>query len=465
MKMRFLKPTIITGAALLAAWLPLSGALTAQAISSCPTDPLSNLMPHVTSVSDSDPINVGVKFQVKGAPYVSGVKFYKGTGNTGTHVAHLYDVTATYTSETSSGWQTVDFSSEVQVRDDHNYIVWVSMPNGHYAADSPMVGGDNYFGTMYGHGFGNSEDVVTISQGDNGVYGYTSDDSVVPGSSYAANYWVSPVVGDGTTPQNSSGYSSSAALSGRTLSWSTTGKDTNSATSTGQIVRTKLIRQQGEIFDVVGYQTGNNSSITDPSAPRGIGYSYRVINVDACGNESNGSSVASPAGTSHPTDNLFSSDPTSVDTAMTDPATIGMRWKTATAGNISAVRIHRAADTAPTDDKQLTVGVWDTSGNLLASRSLLPGNQEEGWIDVQLTSPLSVAANTDYIVGYFTPNGRESYTNNTFDNAVTNGDLSAPASTMGAPNGVYSLNSTMAFPSTAATNNTWYGIDVDFYLP
>lgn len=468
------KAATIGIAAVMALWLPVltPNVQNAGALSSCPTDPLSHLTPYNVNAGDTSAINTGVKFEVRGAPYVQGVKFYKDTANTGTHVAHLYDVTtstdlgsATFTSETSSGWQTVAFESNIQVRDDHSYMVWVSMPNGNYSADSGYAGGNNHFDTGGLGPYGNNEDVVKIPVGNQGVYTYTSDHTAVPSNANTANYWVSPVVSDSTNPGNSSGYSSSHS-GGRTISWSTTGVDANSATSGGAITRTKLVRQQGEVFDTLGYVSGTNSSITDVTATSGTNYTYLVTNVDACGNNSSGSSVMSNTGSMQSYTTLFgNTTPAATDTSQTTPVTVGMRFNSSTSGNIAGARIYRASGVYPTGTTPLTVGLWDTSGNLLASRSLLPGNQQSGWINVAFSSPVSVSANTDYVIGYYSPNGREDYTNNVFDNAVTSGTLTAPADTSGARNGVYSASSTMSYPSTASPNNTWYGVDVNFYTP
>ena len=53
--------------------------------------------------------------------WVSGVRFYKGTGNSGTHTGSLWTdggtllATGTFTGETASGWQTLEFPTAVQV--------------------------------------------------------------------------------------------------------------------------------------------------------------------------------------------------------------------------------------------------------------------------------------------------------------------------------------------------------------
>src|SRR5215213_9234671 len=260
-----------------AAWTWYPGAEVAHAISSCPTDLFSAMTPLNSNFSDPNAVNVGVTFHVNGAPFVRGVKFYKGTGNTGTHVAHLREAgltsdlaSATYTSETSSGWQSVDFGSDVPVQGGATYIVWVSMPAGHYAADGGDIGGGNDFAH---NSFGNPDnDVVYVNSGNSSLYEYTSSDSTAPTHASSANYWVSPVVGDTTNP-DANGLSVSDATSGPSVTWTTTGRDNNDATSVNPVSTT--IMRSGT---VVGQQSGGQSSWAygpnDPTALPGTSYTY-----------------------------------------------------------------------------------------------------------------------------------------------------------------------------------------------
>jgi len=61
-------------------------------------------------------MEVGVKFTADTGGYITGIRFYKAPGNTGTHVGDLWTTggillaTATFTGETASGWQQVDFA-------------------------------------------------------------------------------------------------------------------------------------------------------------------------------------------------------------------------------------------------------------------------------------------------------------------------------------------------------------------
>ena len=49
--------------------------------------------PAVTATSDPDAVELGMKFQASVNGYITGIRFYKGTGNTGTHVGHLWTST------------------------------------------------------------------------------------------------------------------------------------------------------------------------------------------------------------------------------------------------------------------------------------------------------------------------------------------------------------------------------------
>ena len=94
------------------------------------------------SANDSAAVELGVKFESSTAGYVTGIRFYKGSGNTGTHVGHLWTstgtllATATFTGETATGWQQVTFANPVAIAANTVYVASYYAPNGGYAADS-----------------------------------------------------------------------------------------------------------------------------------------------------------------------------------------------------------------------------------------------------------------------------------------------------------------------------------------
>ncbi len=83
-----------------------------------------------------------MKFVPSADGSVIGVRFYKGAGNGGTHTGSLWSSTgtllasATFTGESSSGWQSVYFGTPVAVTAGTTYVASYYAPNGNYAADS-----------------------------------------------------------------------------------------------------------------------------------------------------------------------------------------------------------------------------------------------------------------------------------------------------------------------------------------
>ena len=99
-------------------------------------------VPANPSAIDTSAVELGVKFEANTSGYLSGIRFYKGVGNTGTHVGDLWSSTgvllasATFTNETTTGWQQVTFANPVPIASNTIYIASYYAPNGGYAADS-----------------------------------------------------------------------------------------------------------------------------------------------------------------------------------------------------------------------------------------------------------------------------------------------------------------------------------------
>ena len=97
---------------------------------SAPSDTLfsNTATPAVASSGDTSPIELGIAFQSSVPGYLSGIRFYKGPGNGGTHVAHLWTASgtllasATFTAETASGWQQVNFAQPVAIASGTQYV-------------------------------------------------------------------------------------------------------------------------------------------------------------------------------------------------------------------------------------------------------------------------------------------------------------------------------------------------------
>jgi hypothetical protein len=105
----------------------------------------------VVSASDPSAVNLGVKFTTDTDGSITGIRFYKGAGNTGTHVGSLWTASGTllgqvtFTSESATGWQEADFSSPIPVTAGTTYVASYLAPNGGYsynpAAFTTVLGG------------------------------------------------------------------------------------------------------------------------------------------------------------------------------------------------------------------------------------------------------------------------------------------------------------------------------------
>jgi hypothetical protein len=148
------------------------------------------------------PVELGVKFRSDVAGTVKGIRFYKASTNTGTHVGSLWTSTgtrlasATFNKESASGWQQVNFSTPVSIAADTVYIASYHCPAGHYSEDV------NYFATS-GVDRAPLHLLVNGVSGGNGVYSYGAAGTFPTQAWKAANYWVDlmfqPVSGTGAT--------------------------------------------------------------------------------------------------------------------------------------------------------------------------------------------------------------------------------------------------------------------------
>jgi hypothetical protein len=145
--------------------------------------------PATPSASDTSAVELGVRFTSDMTGYITGIRFYKGSTNTGTHVGNLWTntgtllATATFTNETASGWQQVNFSTPVAITANTVYVASYHTNVGGYSTNS------GYFASA---GVDNAplhalKDGVS---GGNGVFLYGAT-SAFPTSSYnSTNYWV-----------------------------------------------------------------------------------------------------------------------------------------------------------------------------------------------------------------------------------------------------------------------------------
>jgi len=97
-------------------------------------------VPKTIDSGDASSVELGLRFSPAADGFVTGVRFYKSTANTGIHTGSLWNAsgvrlaTVTFSSETASGWQKASFSPQVAVSGGQTYTVSYSDPAGHYSA-------------------------------------------------------------------------------------------------------------------------------------------------------------------------------------------------------------------------------------------------------------------------------------------------------------------------------------------
>jgi len=174
---------------------------------------------------------VGVKFKADNYGYVTAIRFYKASTNTGTHIGNLWTATgqllasATFTGESASGWQQVNFSQPVALNKNTTYVASYFAPKGHYSADAAFFYTTPPLGTSPTitnvdspplHVLRNTNGVV------NGVYSYSGGSTFPTSSNDATNYWVDPVFSPevfNTAPGQVGNVSATAGYASANVTW------------------------------------------------------------------------------------------------------------------------------------------------------------------------------------------------------------------------------------------------------
>ncbi|OBQ14192.1 DUF4082 domain-containing protein [Anabaena sp. AL09] len=180
-----------------------------------------------------------------------------------------------------------------------------------------------------------------------------------------------------------------------------------------------------------------------------IGQQVRVnaTYTDALGGSENILSLASSP-ISALLESIFASTTTPSQPNFTDGPGVdyelGMKFTSAKAGQIQAIRYYKS----PSETGTHVGRIWSSTGTLLANVTFT-NETASGWQQQALSTPVTIPANTTYVVSVNT-NGYYADTPNGFATAITNGDLTAPVRA-----GVY--NETIsAFPTQVYQNENYF---------
>ena len=426
--------------------------------------------PAIVDSGDTQAVELGTKFTSDSNGTITGMRFYKSAANTGTHTGSLWTAsgqllaTATFTGETASGWQQVNFATPVAITAGTTYVTSYHMNAGHYSVSR------SYFTSAFISG-------ALHVPANGGVYLYGKGG--FPTSTYqGSNYWVDVVLSTtppatvappaDTTPPTvtaispASGTSNVATNAAATVTFS---EALNSATVNASTV---FLRNASNavVTATVVYNAATNTVTVTPSASLANSTTYTVVVKsgsagvkDVAGNAlvsdvtSSFTTIASsplPAPASSSSLWPASVTPAIVDSGDVDGVELGMKFTSDSNGTITGLRFYKSAANTGTH----TASLWTASGQLLATATFT-SETASGWQQVNFATPVAITAGTTYVASYHTTAGHYSVNQSYFGSTYTSGPLHVAAN-----GGVY-LYGTGGLPtSTYQGSNYW--VDVLF---
>ncbi len=407
--------------------------------------------PSMVDAGDPSSVELGVKFNASSTGSVTGIRFYKAAANTGTHVGSLWSSTgtllasATFTSESESGWQQVTFASPVAITAGTTYVAGYFAPNGHYSATSAAF-------SSTGVENGPLDALANGSSGD-GVYAYGTGSAFPTNSFNATNYYVdvlfapTPPTGPPSAP---TGVFAAVAHSQAQVSWVAPHNEGGGAI-TGYTV-TPYIGSTAQAPVKVGAAA---RSVAITSLTNGTSYTFKVSATNPVGT----SELSSASNAAVPRDTIFEfATPALLDAGDTSSVELGVKFVAEENGSVTGIRFYKAVANTGTHVGSL----WSASGTLLASATFT-SEGATGWQQVTFASPVSIKAGKTYVAGYFAPNGHYSATSAAFSSIGMNNPPLQALSNEANADGVYGYGSVSTFP-TNSFNATNYWVDVLFAL-
>jgi hypothetical protein len=248
---------------------------------SCPCSLFGQQAPTDATATDSQPVEVGVRFQSDNAGTITALRYFRGPGWTGSFVGHLWNATggqlaeASFPSASATGWQQVALSQPVRIEAGATYVASFFSSAGQYAATADY--------------FRSPQDAAPLHApaGGNGVFSYGGG---FPATAYQdTNYWADVVfTPDDATPPAVTAIApgdGSVGIAAGTQVRATFSEPLDPSTVTGSTFRLRTVA--GETVPAsVAYDGAGRAATLTPRAPLPAGlYTAQVQGVqDLAGN-------------------------------------------------------------------------------------------------------------------------------------------------------------------------------------
>jgi len=457
----------------------------------CPCNVFTASQPSVTPSLYAQPggIEVGMRLKADQPGYITGIRFYKVGGMTGMHTASLWNnmgqqlAQATFTGESATGWQQVDFSP-IAITANTIYTVSVYMADGNYTAtpsfftadvnNSPLIAPSD--GTAF-DGLGNQ------GQGD-----YHAGASAYPTDYFnSGNYWVDASF---TTSLNNAAPQVSSHTPVADATNVPVGKvdiiaafdkpmDSNTIDTNTFIVKDS---SGNPVTGSVSYDGQTHTAMFTASSVWQTSSTYTVTLKGGVGTPV----IADMQGIPIATDNVWSFT-TSADLLacpcslynQQNPAgsttfrdylnnlELGNKVVAQESGYITTLRFYKSIVTPDTTNDG---NIWDANGNNLATVTF-SNESDYGWQEATLATPLYVTRGQVYVLSYGVTTGYYQVRVGAFTApldspgliAYPSGDIRNTTTLTGTNNSVYSTTKG-AYPGLVGAANTYYYVDAVFSL-
>jgi len=412
--------------------------------------------PALVDSGDAAGVEVGVKFRSDVNGFISGIRFYKSATNTGTHIGHLWTrdgillSAATFTSETASGWQQVNFPSAVAVTAGTTYVASYYAPNGHYSL------GLDYF-KLAGVDSAPLHFLKDAVDGGNGVFAYGSGNTFPTSSFRASNYWVDVVLITGTLTTVSPVPGASGVSPAATVSV-TFDRPINPASVSSNSFQLHDAANN-PVPATVSYDPSNLTATLSPSAALQIATGYSVLVVGTTGGITD--SHGTPLGLNFSW--RFTTCCSAWSSAVAPPIAdsgdaasieVGVKFQSDVNGFITGVRFYKSALNTGAHLGRL----WSKDGALITTATFT-NETASGWQHVTFPSAVAITAGTPYVASYFAPNGHYSVTPDYFASAaVDNSPLHFLRDGTDGGNGLFAYGAGGFPSSTFRASNYWVDI-------
>ena len=383
-----------------------------------------------TAYATNPPVNVGLKFRSDINGFITGMRFYKGVENNGAHTASLYTsagtllAQATFSGETASGWQQVNFPSPVSIGANTTYVASLFTTSG-FAYD---------YGYFTGKGVDNAPLRALASgvDGGNGVYTYGSSPEF-PWKTYGdANYWVDVTFAtSGTAPPVALACPSGSGLVGAVYN--------SGLVASGGVSPYTYSITSGSLPVGLNLNSSLGSIAGMPSASGNFSFTAQAL--DSAGNSASSScSIGISAAASSVS--IWSNSVTPGTAYATNPpVNVGLKFRSDINGFITGMRFYKGVE----NNGAHTASLYTSAGTLLA-QATFSAETASGWQQVNFPSPVSIGANTTYVASLFTTSGFAYDYGYFTGKGVDNAPLHALASGVDGGNGVYAYGSSPQLP-------------------